>query len=162
MDDLNISFGTTGDALVEGPERLRVDVSNPASTTGATATITASSSVTTTIVDDESLPLEHQRAGFRDEGSTAQYTVALSGTYGGGEVVTVDLDLTDIDTNSSDYGDLLAAITTAAATNPDLTFNPATGTLTYTSPSDGATLTPLVFDCQSPRTVSPKETKTFR
>jgi len=37
-----------------------------------------------------------------DEGSTPQFTVSLSGVYGEGEVLTVDLGLTDVDTNSSD------------------------------------------------------------
>ena len=30
--------------------------------------------------------------------------------------------------------------------NPDVTFDPATGTLTYTSPADGATMTDLVIE----------------
>ena len=74
-----------------------------------------------------------------DEGSTPQFTVSLSGVYGEGEVLTVDLGLTDIDTNSSDYADLVAAIQSAVDENSDVSFDPVTGTLTYcllyTSPS---------------------------
>ena len=79
-----------------------------------------------------------------DEGSTPQYTVALTGTYGEGEVVSVDLGLTDIDTNSSDYDDILAAIQASADANPDVTFDGA-GTLTYTAPGDGASMTDLLI-----------------
>ncbi len=83
----------------------------------------------------------------RDEGATATYTVALSGSYGIGEIVVVDLDLTNISANSSDYGDFIAAINTATvAANPNVSFNSTSGTLTYTSPSDGASMANLVVD----------------
>ena len=81
-----------------------------------------------------------------NEGSTLEYVVALSGQYGEGEIVTADLGLTDISTNDSDHAELIAAIEAAVANNPDVTFNPVTGTLTYTSPADGASMTDLVID----------------
>ena len=70
----------------------------------------------------------------------------MSGSYGEGEVVTVDLGLTDLDTTSADYGDFLAAVLDAADMNPDVEFDASTGTLTYTSPSDGASMIPLEID----------------
>ena len=41
---------------------------------------------------------------------------------------------------------MIAAIQAAVANNPDLTFDPVTGTLTYTSPVDGASMADLVFE----------------
>ena len=61
-------------------------------------------------------------------------------------MLTVDLGLTDVDTNSSDYADLVAAIQSAVAENPDVSFDPVTGTLTYTSPADSASMNDLVID----------------
>ena len=58
-----------------------------------------------------------------EEGTTAPFIVSLSGTYGEGEKITVDLGLTDIDTNSRDYADLIAAIQAAVASNPDVSLS---------------------------------------
>ena len=154
MGDLDIVLAATDDAIVEGPEDYTVSLANPTSTTGETIGLDAANSITTTIDDTQGDggaadgPAEWSITGptDSDEGSTPQYTVALSGTFGAGEVVTVDLGLTDIDTNSSDYADIVAAITAAAAANPDVTFDSVNGTLTYTSPSDGASMTDLVID----------------
>ena len=81
-----------------------------------------------------------------NEGADTQVTVSLTGEYGAGEIVTVDLGLSALDTNSSDYEDIVAAIQSAADDNPDVSFNPATGTLTWTSPADGASMTELTID----------------
>ena len=81
-----------------------------------------------------------------DEGGIAQYTIELTGAFGAGEVATIDVSLTELTTNPSDHAALLATLTTAVAANPDATFNSATGTLTYTAPSDGAAMTPLIVD----------------
>ena len=51
-------------------------------------------------------------------------------------------DLANIDTNSSDYGDVLAAIRAAADADPDVTFD-GISTLTYMATSDGASMTDL-------------------
>ena len=60
------------------------------------------------------------------------------------EEISIDLGLTDLDTTSSDYVDLVTAITTAAASRPDLSFNSSTGTLTYTS--SGSAMVDFTFD----------------
>ena len=73
----------------------------------------------------------------------------MDGTFGEGEVATVDVGLTDIDTNSSDYADYVAAIETAVADysgDGTLAFDAATGTLTFTAGADGDELTPLTFE----------------
>ena len=41
---------------------------------------------------------------------------------------------------------MIAAIQAAVANNPDVSFDPVTGTLTYTSPADGASMADLVID----------------
>ena len=129
-------------------------LSGQVSSTGAAVAIApASASVTTTINDTQGVggapdgPALWSVTGpvSSDEGTTSQFTVALSGTFGANESVTVDLGLSDIDTNSSDYSNLIAAITAAASANADVSFD-GISTLTYTAPSDGALMTDLVID----------------
>ena len=142
MTDLVIDLGITDDTFIEGPEDFSLGLSNATTSTGANVAVDlVDFEVTTTINDTLGVgaddgPAEWSITGpvAADEGSTAQYTLALSGQFGDGEVVTVDLGLADIDTNSSDYASILAAITAAATANPDVAFNTASGTLTYTSP----------------------------
>ena len=143
MVPLNFQLPIVDDALIEGPEDYAVVLSNPTSTTGVTPALGANSSVTTSIEDTQGVggandgPAEWSITGpaTADEGTTPQYTVTLAGLYQAGEVVTVDLGLTDTDTNSADYGSLVTAVNTALAGNPDVVFNAATGTLTYTASS---------------------------
>jgi len=139
----------TNDLLIEGDETI---VATLTGITSGDPQVTLDADPvnltdTVTIADDEAPGLwSITGPSDADEGSTPQYTVAFSGSYGAGEVLSVDLGLTDLGTSSSDYGDLLAAIQAAADANPDVTFDPLSGTLTYTAPSDGATMTPLVID----------------
>ena len=130
-------------------------MTNAATTTGATVTIDPAADDVTTVIDDTQGPLGAPDGPAlwsitgptsADEGSTAQYTVSLSGQFGAGQIVTVDLNLTDNSTNSSDYGSITAAINAAANANPNVTYNAATSTLTYTAPSDGASMADLVID----------------
>ena len=154
MTDLVIDLGIVNDALVEGVETLTVDLTNPAGPTGVNVSVSAvDASVTTTINDTQGVFGAPDTATWSiigpvsgPEGSTAQYTVALDGLFGGGETASVVIDLNDLTTNSSDYASVLAAVTSAAAANPDVTFDAATQTLTYVAPSDGASMTDLVID----------------
>jgi len=155
MADLVIDLPLTDDALIEGAEDFSLGLTNPTSSTGLTVSIdTAANSATTTINDTQGPagnadgPGEWSISGPADgdEGTAAQYTIALSGTYGNGEVLSVDIGLADIDTNSSDYANVVTAINTAVAGNPDVTFDPITGTFVYTAPSDGATMAAIVID----------------
>ena len=154
MTDLVIDLMLTDDAIAEGPETFTVDLDNPSGPTGINVAVDAmADSVTTTINDTMGV------AGAADEvvwsitgptvgpeGTTVQYTLGLSGALGAGESVSVFVNLNDIDTNSSDYGSFSAAVTAAAATDPNVTFDVVTGELTYTAPADGAMLTPLLID----------------
>ena len=81
MSGLAFTLGTVGDASVEGPERFRIDLNNPVSSTGLSPTVsTTQASVTTTIVDDEDASWAISGPADINEGATGQYTVSLSGT----------------------------------------------------------------------------------
>ena len=147
MNDLEFTFVAIDDLLVEGDEPLSLSLSNPSSSTGLSPTVSPlNNSDTTTIIDNDFPEWSITGPTIVGEGTTADYTVALEGVFQAGEVVTVDLGISDIDTTSSDYGDFIAAVNAAVSMNPDVTFDPATGTLTYTSPADGATMTDLVIE----------------
>ena len=151
MGDLNIVLATSIDSLVEGSEDYTISLASPASTTGETIGIDANANSVTTTINDIVAATDVAQWSINgpatsNEGTTAQYTLALSGVFGAGEVVTVDIDLTELDTNSSDYADLAAAITAAVAANPDVTFDATSGTVTYTAPSDGAAMADIIID----------------
>ena len=112
--------------------------------------VDASADSVTTTIDDASIGIaaEWSITGpvTGDEGSAPQYTVSLSGAFGVAEVVSVNLTLTDIATNSQDYANLLTAINTAVAANADVIFDATAGALIYTSPSDGASMADILID----------------
>lgn len=153
MADLIISLRLTNDSFIEGPEDFQLGLSTAASSTGANTGI-GNASVVTTIDDTQGAngategPAEWSITGPAsiDEGTTPQYTVALSGQFGAGEVVTVDLKFSDVTTNDSDYASVEAAIAAAAAANSDVTYDASTGTLSYTAAADGATMAPLLIN----------------
>ena len=80
-----------------------------------------------------------------NEGDNASYTVELGGQYQAGEVVSVELTLTDNTTVAADYSNWIAAVQSAVNANADVGFDAASGVLTYTAPSDSASMTPLVI-----------------
>jgi len=155
MADLIVDLPLTDDGFVEGSEDFSLDLTNPTSSSGLTVTVDANAASTTTTIQDTQGPggvldgpsdWSITGPANGDEGTAPQYTVALGGTYGSGEVITVDFGLTDIDTNSGDYANLVTAITAAVATNPDVVFDASTGTLIYTAPNDNAAMTDIVID----------------
>ena len=154
MTDLVISLGTTDDTLIEGSEDFNISLTNALSSTGVSvSTDLTSDDVTTTILDTDPTGTTPDAAEWSltgdanvNEGANASYTISLSGSFGEGEVVTVDLNLTDLSTNPSDYANIITAIQDAVSGNPDVTFDPTTGTLTYTSPTDGSTMTLIEID----------------
>ncbi|WP_075082765.1 Calx-beta domain-containing protein [Mariniblastus fucicola] len=147
MGDLEFMLDTTGDILAEGPERLNVMLANPISTTGLSPTISSTENiVTTTIVDDDPVAWSIAGPSMTSEGNDATFTVALSGVFQQGETASVNLALTHVETDDSDFADTLAAIAAAAASNPNVTFDPATGVLEFTAPNDGASMADLVIN----------------
>ena len=152
MTGLTIDLDLVDDVLVEGTETFTVDLSNPAGPTGVNVAI-STDSVTTTINDTigvggapDSATWSITGPAAGDEGTSVQYIVELDGAFGAGESVSVELGLTDVDTNSSDYASIIAAASAAAAANPSVVFDPATQTFTYTAPADGASMVDLVID----------------
>ena len=163
MPDLVIELALTDDGLLEGPEDFTLGLTNATSSTGGMVDVDPSGANITSTINDAQDPNSPAGSsgnspvtgpgqwsvsgpGEGNEGTTLEFVVSLSGEYGEGEVVTVDLGLDDISTNANDHEDLIAAIEDAVANNPDVTFNPMTGTLTYTSPSDGASMADLAID----------------
>ena len=155
MNDLAISLPITDDNLIEGTEQFTIELSNATTSTDASVTIdSAASDVTTTINDTQGNggPLDGPGVwsivgpSSADEGSEASYTVSLTGAFGESETASVAIQLSDIDTNTNDYANIISAIQTAANDDPSVSFNAITSTLTFTSPSEGATMSPLTID----------------
>ena len=171
MDDLIIDLAITDDVLSEGPEDFRLELFNPSSSTNANISLDLAAAIVTTMINDTQGPggildgpVEWSISGpaMVDEGDSAIYLLELTGTYQAGEAISVDLALIDIDTNSLDYANFNAAIQTVANASPDVSFNAATGTLTYVAPIDGATLPPLSIDLTITSEATPEPTETFR
>ncbi len=147
MADLVVSLAAVDDIFVEGPEDYTITLANPASTTGGTILLGATNNVTTTINDTQGPGGANDSATWNiagdttvDEGATATYTISLAGVLQAGETATVDLILTDIDTNTTDYASFVAAVNAAISARTDLSFDGTT--LTYTG--DGNTMADLV------------------
>jgi len=78
--DLNISLGTVDDVIAEASEDYSISLSNPGSTTGAATNLGATTSVTTTITDNDSATVSVSPTTDADEAGTVdgEFTVALS------------------------------------------------------------------------------------
>ena len=145
---LPIDLGLNTDTVVEGDEDFDIVLSGASSSTGVAVGIDPMMEMVTTTITDTTAPIEWRIVGpaFEDEGGAAQYLILFDGSLGAGETATVQVDLNDLTTNANDYADLLAVLTAAVASNPDVSFDPMTGEITYTSPADGATVAPIVVD----------------
>ena len=154
MSPLMIDLDLVDDTLIEGDEDFSISLTNPASPTGSSVAVSVDSSVTTTIRDTQGLtgpidgPGEWSISGdiSVDEGGNAEYQIELTGTYQAGEQVSVEIDLLDGLTNGSDYESLDLALATAASGFADISYDSATNTLTYTAPTDGATIPTFEFE----------------
>ena len=155
---LEIDLSLVDDTLIEGPEDFTIDLTNATSSTGAAVAVDATTATVTTTINDTQGdggaaegPAEFSITGSveGDEGETVTYTVDLTGSFGEGEVITVGIGLSDVDTTNADYGDFLDAVQDAVddyTGDGTVSFDPATGTLTFTAGADGDELTPLVID----------------
>jgi len=150
MGELIIELPILDDGLIEGPEDFTISVDNAGSSLGGNVSVDPVGMSHRTTINDAQGPGIWSVSGpdNSDEGSTPEFTISLTGDYSAGEVVSVDLGMSDNGTNSSDYADFIAAVTAAANANPDVSFNPDTGTLTYTAPTDGATMSDIVIGLQ--------------
>ena len=142
MKDIVINLDTIDDSLIEGDENYSISIFNPDSTTGSAISTTGTTAVTTLIADNDLATWSLTGDTTVGEGATAEYTVSLAGTLQAGETATIDLSLSDIDTNSADYANFVAAVSAAVSTRSDLAFDGTT--LTYTG--DGNPMADLIFD----------------
>ena len=129
MADIVIDLTAIDDVLIEGDEDYTIAISNPGSTTGGDIQTAGTTVVTTTITDDDIAAWSITGDTTVNEGATAQYTIALAGTLQAGETATIELGLTDVDTNSSDYANFVAAVNAAIAGRTDLALVGSTLTL---------------------------------
>jgi len=101
MTDLVIDLMLTDDMIAEGLETFTVDLSNATGPTGINVSVDSlADSVTTTINDTMGIAGTPDEAvfsitgtGTANEGTTAQYTVELTGALGAGESVSVEIGL---------------------------------------------------------------------
>ena len=113
MADLVFEIALTDDGLIEGSEDFSFTLANPGSPTGASVEIDpVAGSLTSTIIDAQSADSEWLILGPADvrEEAASQYTISLTGVYGEGVSVQVDIVLNNIDTERSDFGDLQACL----------------------------------------------------
>jgi len=116
MGNLVVQIEAITDGFLEGPEDYTLSIANATSTSSAEVCVDAAMDrVTTTIATVATTALWSIGVdNADDEGATVSYTVSLSESFGAGESAAVDLALNDVDTNSSDYANFVAAVNTAA------------------------------------------------
>ncbi len=134
-----IDLSVLDDALVEGPEEITVTLTSITSGDPQISIDTNNNVSSITIVDDDTATWSINGDATVIEGGDATYTVRLSGTLQNGEIASVDLALSDIDTTSGDYADFDAAVNAASAaySGPGVVSWNGT-TLTFTSDGAGA------------------------
>src|SRR5262249_43918199 len=142
---------TLDDNLVEGSESYSVALSTPTTnaTAGAVAIDSAATSVTTTILDNDTQTFSLTETSTSvTEGSADTYAVHLSNPIDPGATVSVHLGIPlPGGLGGAETADFISAFTTDLATpgaaHSGVSFNATTGTLTFTSAFD--TNTPLSF-----------------
>ena len=142
LSDILIQLQAFDDVLVEGNEDYQIEISNPASTTGGEIQTTTATTVTTEIVDNDGAVWSLAGDTVVSESGTASYTLTLAGVLQNGETASIDLGISDVDTNPSDYSNFVAAVNAAIAGRPELSFDGTT--LTYVS--DGSPLSDIQID----------------
>ena len=141
-----ITIDVTDDTEIESIENVTVTLNTiTAGHAGSISIEPLNSSDTFTITDNDSGQWNISGPLFADEGTTAQYTISLSGNYGAGETATVDINLSDITTSSSDYADVIAAVQAAAGAHANVTFD-GIDTLTFTAPAGGGSMADFVIN----------------
>ncbi|APZ90438.1 Calx-beta domain-containing protein [Fuerstiella marisgermanici] len=127
--DLTVVIGATDDALVEGSESVKIELLVPGDPDNSTVTNVAGngSSVTTAINDNETATWSIEQSAAQlangvNEGDNATYTIKLTATgtstsspfaIQANEKVSVEIDGSDLGTDSNDYADTVAALNTA-------------------------------------------------
>ena len=143
MADVVIDLTAIDDVLIEGVEDYTVSISNPGSTTGSAVNTGGTTSVTTSIIDNDIGVWSLTGDPTVAEGGAASYTLSLAGILQFGETATIDLGLSELTTNSADHASFVAAINAAVAGRSDLAFDGTT--LTYVGDGMGQ-MADLIFD----------------
>ena len=102
MGDLCIELNALDDTTVEGSEDLTVSIANPSSTTGSDIATGGTTTVTTTITDNDIATFSITGDATVGEGADAKYVVALAGTLQAGETASIELAIGNTDTTSTD------------------------------------------------------------
>ncbi len=111
---LNISLGANDDVSVEAIENYSISLSNPASLSGASVNLGASTSVTTAIIDNDAATISIMATadGFESGSAAGRFTVLIS-TPSSTDTV-IDYTLTGTATSSNDYTPLTGQVTILA------------------------------------------------
>ena len=128
MTDILINLQLTEDGLIETPEAFSIALTNAGSPTGASVLVNADAgSISSLVIDASAADSESEWSitgpTETPEDETPQYTVALSGVFGEGESVSVELSFGHISTDNNDFTEVLSALQAAVDANPDLTFS---------------------------------------
>jgi len=148
MTDLVVDLALTDDGLIEGQEDFSVMLGSASSSTGGVVTVDQNSAFARTTIVDAQGPGLWSVTGVTEshEGAATPFTISLTGDYSAGEVITVDISLSNIGANDSDYSEIVTSISAAVSNNPDVSFNPVTGSLIYKAPTDGASMNDVTFE----------------
>ena len=129
---LNFTMAIDDDTLAEGNESYSIVLSNPATTNAGGASLDASSSQTTDVIDDEIVfSLTGSSSVTEDaadgDNNQATYTIQYSGTLASGASASIDVGHLFNQTDGSDYTtDLAAAVNAAIVGTTGITFDGTT------------------------------------
>jgi len=115
-------LSTALDDVAEVNESFSVTIQNPEINDVAIGTISQGEQQVT-IADADEILVSISGDAIAPEGGSAEYTISVDGTLPAGETVSIDVSLLNGGTNGSDYGDLQAALATAAASTPGVSVN---------------------------------------
>ena len=108
MGDLCIELTAVDDVFVEGSENFTVSIANPASTTGSDIATGGTTTVTTTITDNDVATWSITGDAVVGEGDDAKYTVSLAGTLQAGETATIELHIGNVTAIAPDFANFVS------------------------------------------------------
>jgi Ca2+-binding RTX toxin-like protein len=124
---MSFNLSALVDGLFEGSENFSLDLSNAAASAAFSTGINpGAASASTTINNIDTLEFSISSAPISGEGEIANFSVSYSGALQAGETVSVDLSISDIDTNPSDYGSLVTALNSAVQLASGVTLSGST------------------------------------
>ena len=140
-----VAIPTIDDTEIEGTES--VDITLDAISSGdPQVSLGGTTAASIDLIDNDAGDWTITGDASVSEGANANYTISVGGAYANGQSISVDVTLADVDTDSSDYADLDAAVSSAVAayTGPG-TYLWAGPTLTWISTADNQTPTDLLI-----------------